>query len=545
MPSSLVDVLLRNSPAERAQILATLTPVQRKGVMQLLQAEVENPWSRYADNAIGFIEVGIGEGLWSKQREICQSVVDNQRTAVAACHAPGKSHLAGRIVAWWVASHPPGTAMAVTIAPTHRQVRTILWPHIRKVAFQNNLPGDVLTQAWKMHGDVVAYGFSPSPYDESAAQGIHAPHLLIVVDEAGGIGEVVGQALEALMTGGHTRLLLLGNPPTDKEDSWFERTCSSDLYNVIHLPASATPNFTGEEVGQCMACPAYVGAHSIATHLVDQKWVDDVISEFGADSAFVEARVHARFPRMSKDKVIPLSWVEMAEDNERFIEDDAVQLGVDVAADGGDEFAIAKADGYQVSIEHRSSGQANNNAVDVAGVILEHILAAEAVHAEREVERKVRVKIDTIGVGWGVVGILQKWGSEGKHHATIVPVNVAKAARDEKKFRNQRAEMWWNGREMFQPDPDDEDRQRVKVVGLTRQTLAQLAGPKYNSDSSGRVSIETKAAMKRRGVRSPDQAEAILLALYNPPGGPPEPTTPISVGQENPFLIGGTSRTRR
>lgn len=539
MPSNLVEEILTAEDGERTAILASLKPHHRQGILQLLRAQVDNPWSRWEDDLVGYIEDGIGESLWSKQRDICQSVIDHQRTAVAACHAPGKSHLAGRIVAWWVSVHPPGTAMAVTIAPTHRQVRTILWPHIRKVAFQNNLPGEVLTQAWKMHGDVVAYGFSPSPYDESAAQGIHAPHLLIIVDEAGGIGEVVGQALEALMTGGHTRLLLLGNPPTDKEDSWFERACSSPLYNVIHLPATATPNFTGEEVGICRSCPTFVGEHSIATHLVDQKWVDDVISEFGPDSAFVEARVHARFPRMSKDKVIPLSWIEQAlvdpDDKPEPSKTDVVRLGVDVAADGGDEMAVAMADGFTLTVRHRSSGAENNNAVDVAEMILPHILHAEQIHAERGITRKVRVKIDTIGVGWGVVGILTKWGKgqPGKpprHRSVIVPVNVAKAAKDPGKFRNQRAEMWWTGRELFQPDADGD--QTIKA-DIERKVLAQLSGPKYTSDGTGRISIETKAAMKRRGVASPDQAEACLLALYEPPGAPPDPISPVGLPQAN------------
>ena len=525
----IVDRVLTASPQERYDIYAALSTEERAALNVLLDAEIGNPWGQYEGDPIGFIEQGLGESLWSRQKEIARSVVDNQRTAVAACHAPGKSHLSARIVSWWIASHAPGTALAITIAPTFRQVRNIIWPHIRKCAAIANLPGEVLTQTWKINGDIVAYGFSPSPYDESATQGIHAPNLLIVVDEAGGIGETVGQALEALMTGGNTRLLLLGNPPTDNEDSWFERAYSSPLYHPITIGAYDTPNFTGEEVGVCKTCPAQVGRHLITKHLVDQRWVGDVVSEFGEDSPFVEARVWARFPRSTANKVIPYGWCEKAVDNDTPLAGGTIRLGIDIAADGGDEFVIAEADGYTVKVTHRASGSVNENAVDVANVCLQHIRAAEQTHAERGITDRVRVKIDTIGVGWGVVSMLQTWGKERKHNATIVPVNVSERAKDAEKFRNVRAEMWWNGRTLLQPGPQGQDLR----LAVDRPVMSQLAGPTFKADSAGRIQIETKADMKRRGVHSPDRAEAVLLAIYEPPGRDIPHFTPITIGQEN------------
>lgn len=528
----LVDRVLQADAEERYAIYSQLSDEDKAALSILLDAEENNPWAIYEGDPVGFIQKGLGEVLWSKQVEIARSVVENQRTAVSACHAPGKSHLSARIVAWWIASHAPGTALAITIAPTHRQVRNIIWPHIRRCHFLAKLPGEVLTQTWKFGGDIVAYGFSPSPYDEAATQGIHAPNLLIVVDEAGGIGEVVGQALEALMTGGNTRLLLLGNPPTDQEDSWFERCYESPLYNTITIGAYDTPNFTGEEVGLCKTCPPQVPEHKITKHLVDQRWVDDVVAEFGEDSPFVEARVWARFPRSTANKVIPFSWTEKAADNEKPIPGHIIRLGIDIAADGGDEFVIAKADGYTVTVEHRSSGKANENAVDVANVCLQHIREAEKQHADRGIPDKVKVKIDTIGVGWGVVSLLQTWGKEGRHSATIVPVNVAERAKDPEKFRNIRAELWWNGRILFQPR--DNGEQDVRLPG-DRKIMSQLAGPTFKADSSGRIQIETKAEMKRRGVTSPDRAEAVLLALYEPPGLQIPNVVPIGFEQVNEF----------
>jgi hypothetical protein len=510
MNERLVDRVLSATPEQRAEIYFSLTEDEKYALGAILDAEINNRWARWETDPIGFIENGLEETLWSKQKEILQSLVDNKRTTVPACHAPGKSHLAARAVAWWMSVHPPGTAIAITTASTFKQVRNIMWAQIRKVHIAHDLPGEILTTEWKIGGTTMAYGFRPADNNEAAVQGIHAPHLLIVVDEAGGISDKIGGALEALMTGGHTRLLVLGNPPTDQEQTWFERICNSPIYNTIPISAYDTPNFTGENTGLCKSCPTHVEEHEVSTHLVDKTWVDDVVSEFGSESPFVEARVFARFTQSGTGKVIPFTWAEAATNNEEPLDSNLIRLGVDIASDGGDEFVIALADGYKVSITHRSSGKVNANAVDVAGVILEHINAAVAIHEERGIKDKVRVKIDTIGVGWGVVSLLKTWQSEQRHQGEIIGVNVSERPKDQTKFKNQRAEMWWNARSLLQPRDGKQDL----FLDVDRQVLAQLAGPGYKSDSSGRIQIEAKADMKKRGVHSPDRAEAILLALY-------------------------------
>ena len=391
---------------------------------------------------------------------------------------------------------------------------------------------------WQRSGEIAAYGFASSDYDETSVQGIHAPHLLIVIDEAGGIGQQLGQGVEALMTGDHTRLLVLGNPPTDHEDSWFEKACNSPLFNVIPISAYDTPNFTGEDAGVCVACPPQVEAHGVASHLVDREWVEDVVQEMGEDSPFVQARVFARFTRNSAHRVIPADWVEMAVKNESPDPGTTIRLGVDVAADGGDEFVIAKADGFTVSVVHSASGSVNENAVDVSGVILRHIREAEALHEERAEQTPVRVKIDAIGVGWGVVSTLQKWGEEGKHGAEIVPVNVGERARDADKFLNVRAEMWWNGRILCQPTPRGPDLHVTVRLDVERRCQAQFGNPLFKTASAGRIVIEKKSDMKKRGVSSPDQAEAVLLALFEPPSRAKAiPVLPVSAVQDNQWRL--------
>jgi len=515
----LVD-LLTLTPRARDPWLRQLDQRDLAVLFAAARRDLGTPFGLYQDDPVGFIEIVLGEPLWSKQREIAVSVEANRRTAVPACHSASKTHLAGRLVAWWGSVWPGRTAQVVTTATKSRQVKMQLWPHIRRVVEKGGLPGSCDMMQWK-HSDgfVVAYGFSAADYDETAFSGIHAPHLLAVVDEAGGISPTLGESLESLMSGLHARLLIIGNPPVDEElaSPWFEERCLSPLYNTVRIPAAATPNFTGEITPLCGTCPIEVSPHPVADHLVSRQWVEDAVGAHGSESRYVEARVHARFPKGGPRKAIPMAWLEDAALNDDPAPSTWVRLGVDVAADGGDEFVIARAEGFTVRIVHRSAGEANMNATDVAGTVLAEIRAAEEMSRTLSSDRPVRVKVDSIGVGWGIAGVLKAWGSEGLHAAEIVAVNVAERAKEPELYANKRAEMWWNGRGLIQPRADG--RGATVRLEVPKETLAQLGLLTAGYDSSGRLRIQKKADVKARGMNSPDQADAVLLALYETEDG--------------------------
>jgi hypothetical protein len=93
--------------------------------------------------------------------------------------------------------------------------------------------------------------------------------------------------------------------------------------------------------------------------------------------------------------------------------------------------------------------------------------------------------------------------------------------------------MWWNMRTLLQPD--EEGKQELSLA-VGKKEIAQLTAPTYRSNSSGRIQIEAKADMKRRGVSSPDRAEAILLALFEPPTKQPMLAPPLSITQTSGWI---------
>jgi hypothetical protein len=254
----------------------------------------------YLDDPASWVGDVLGEHLWSKQVEIMESVRDNAQTAVPACHGPGKTFVAARIAAWWIAIHPPGTAKVLTSAPTFYQVKSILWGELATTHAKGNLPGRMNTTEWWIGDTMVAFGRKPKdpakagPDDTVADfQGTHADYLLVILDEACGIPKPLWLAALSLLTNDEGRILAIGNP--DDPQSHFAAICApgSD-WHVIPIGLKDTPNFTGEVVHE-----------SVSKRMPTQGWLDRFIAQFGLNTNAYKAKVDAKLPESRLDGIIP------------------------------------------------------------------------------------------------------------------------------------------------------------------------------------------------------------------------------------------------
>jgi hypothetical protein len=523
---------------------ADLTQVYAASVQHL-----GTPFGIYEDDPVGFVEDVLGENLWSKPREILDAIPDHRKIAVPSCFASSKSWSLAREVLHFVSVHPVGTARVVTLAPMWRQVSGIMWPEIRTAHSRAGLPGEVGNVQYKLRrGDgswfIAAQGVVGNARNESTIQGLHSSHMLLLVDEAGGLPHGVGQNLHSLLTNDDTKIVAIGNPAADNEGSWFEEFCQQPNTKVVRISAADTPALSGEVTQRCRSCPREVPPHRLARHLLQRTFVEEVIQQYGQDSPYVQAKIDARFPKGGSWRILPSTWLDAAADAAEPDDDDHVRLcdlgmhgeddpwavrrgswvrlGVDVAADGGDEMVVALLVGEDLATIRRVvSGVANESAVTVAGRVMEEIHRAARLASAIGSTQRVRVKVDTIGVGWGVTGVLKAWASEGLHDAEVVGVNVSESddrvpPRREMTPYRQRDAMWINLRDLVEPVQGDDPRLRLRV---DRKTVAQLSTPTYDVNMTGKVVVESKDSMRKRvpGLGSPDRAEAVLLAAYEPP----------------------------
>lgn len=425
-----------------------------------------------------FFRDWLGIDPWEKQVAIAESVRDHRRTAVKSCHASGKSYITARVVVWYLHAYP--SSVVITTAPTGNQVRNILWREINSAYSRAPKPllGRCLTMQVNIAPDWYALGFKASDTDADRFQGFHSERALVVIDEAAGVAESVFEALDAALTSEQARLLLIGNP-TSASGTFYDAFHSArDLYHCITIAAHDTPNLQA--------------GVTIRPYLITQQWIDDAVTRYGAESPYVQSRVHAEFPTLGDDTLIPLAWAEAANVREVATTGGELEGGLDVARLGSDSNALCIRRGPAVLAEYRWSGLDTMQTVGKVRAILTEWLGL------------VALKVDVIGVGAGVADRLREAGYP------VVDVNVASAASDPERFANLRHELWWNLRERFREG---------QIAGpFDETTLGQLTSIKYKYDSRHTAPlIESKDDMRKRGLRSPDQAEAVLLAFSQPP----------------------------
>lgn len=428
--------------------------------------------------------------LWSKQVEIMTSVRDNKRTVVHSCHATGKTFTAAQVVGWWLDVHAPGTAFVVSTAPTAPQVKALLWREIGRLHTRAELPGRTNLTEWYINDELVGFGRKPSDYNESAFQGIHAPHVLVVIDEACGVPTPLWTASEANTANAGSRILAIGNPDVLNTD--FHQACqASSGWNVVHVGYHHTPAFTGEEV------PAF-----ILDQLISREWVEDMREKWGEDSALFSAKVKGEFPAEDAEpwKVIPYHLLAKC----RYLgmentPDDVREVGIDIGA-GSDRTVIAERRGMKLGRVESFQSTDPMETVDRLALKL----------AEWNISR---AKIDSVGVGWGIYGSLKDRSSRHNprgsrtHNAEIVPVNVGQQAANHRRFVNKRAEIWFTvGRELTQSG-------RWDLEAISDEALDELNSVRYEIQGA-RIKVEPKADIIKRIGRSTDEADAILLAFY-------------------------------
>lgn len=379
--------------------------------------------------------------------------------------------------------HRPGDAFVVTSAPTGGQVKAILWREIGRAHGIAGLQGRTNLTEWYMTNprsgkeELVAFGRKPADMNPGAFQGIHAPHVLVVFDEACWMPKTLWDAADSLIANEGSRFLAIGNP--DDPASEFAELCKPGSgWNVVPISAYDTPNFTAEPVPETL--------HKV---LIGPTWVEEKRKKWGEKSPLFQAKILGRFPDRSVDGLIPYSAIRAAMERELPMTQPD-ELGVDVGA-GGDKNSVARRRGFHVRIIRRDS---EPDTMVSCGNLVNDLTVTKSRIA----------KVDYIGIGRGMTDRARELGRP------VLGVNAGWAAKDPKAFANIRAETYWVLRELFVSGNIDIDAEDEELI-------SQLASIRYKRTSRGLIIIEAKADMKARGVASPDDADAVMMAFLEPP----------------------------
>lgn len=496
----------------------------------LAQRRMARQKDSFANDPAKWAEERAGIFLWSKQKEVLRSLVDNHDTVVKAGHGVGKSFLSAVAICWWMDTRWPHGRIATT-APSLHQVESILWFEIRNVIEKVNkryaegetyapMPGRLTStngvQAWKSDdGRVLGMGRKPPDNkEEDAFQGIHAEGgVLAIGDEAVGLSEGMIDALGNITSTEASRRLLICNPTNPA--SYVGKIFREDFKNWAKITISVfdAPYFTGEEVPP-----------EVAAALTDQSYVDNKKEEYGEGTPRYLSRVQGEFAwdndnsLIMQEDIAPAHDLELPETGERPV------LGVDIAYTGRDESVIYSNDNGRVRlVDHWRQPDGDNLAI------------AQRIHDAALKTGAIEVRADSNGIGGPIVRDVIRMRDRDKADYNIVKMMGSEAAPNPIEHANGRA--WWYDtlRYALRRGEIDLDPKDTKATD-------ELMGIQYTlSTRRQALLIESKKDMKARGLGSPDFADAIVYAtaplshLAEPQPGEVMRYDPTDfVGGENP-----------
>lgn len=400
------------------------------------------------------------------------------RIAVASGNGIGKSALVAWIMLWSLSTFED--TRGIVTANTENQLRTKTWPELAK---WHRL---FIAKDWFILTATAIYSVDPEhektwridqiPWTENRTEsfaGLHnkGKRIIVLFDEASSISDQIWDVTEGALTDENTEIIwcVFGNP-TRNDGRFF------DCFNKFRH------RWTARQID------------SREARLTNKDQIKTWVEDYGEDSDFIRVRVRGVFPNTSDRQFIPSSYVEQARGRglraDQFLFAAKI-ISVDPSWTGGDEFVIGMRQGLNFKI--LATYQKNDDDFVMAGYIanFENIEKADAVFVD-------------LGYGTGIVSAGRQLGKNW----ILIPFGGASA---DPGFVNKRGEMWNSMKQWLK---------NGGAIPNDPQLCSDIIGPEYYVKSagpnSGKILLESKEDMKKRGLASPNRADALALTFALP-----------------------------
>jgi hypothetical protein len=500
---------------ERERI-ARLTEDQRTQEQARQQSTV---WRIYKDDPVAWVHDMIdwrdGEGPAGYQDEIMAAVPVHKRVSFRGPHTMGKTAMMAWVTLWYALTRDGEDWKIPTTASAWRQLTKYLWPEIRKWARRlrwdkiGRDPFDRRTELL-MHSLKLRTGeaFAMASDTPENMEGAHADRLLALFDESKTIPAETFDALEGALSGQGEAFAMAGSTPGEPVGRFYE----------IHRRAPGTEDWYVRHVTM---------EEAIVAGRMSREWAEQRAKQWGTGSAVYQNRVLGEFAASDEDSVIPLAWVEAAQDRWREIMDDPeyiwppfTALGVDVGSgsDRADKTTFALRQMHIIS-EIRRFQRADT--METAGRI-KGILDAHGG----------RAMIDAIGIGAGTLHRLREEKVRNVY-AFIAGASPKQPTGEDWRDRSgelgaadTRSAAWWHLRELLDPTYGE------NIALPPDDTLTgDLTAPKYRVQGTGKIKVESKDELRKpeRLGRSTDDGDSVIQAFWEPADREVEIPTPTGI----------------
>ena len=404
------------------------------------------------------------------QEEGLNELVNKGRVSIRSGHGVGKSALDAWSILWFILCYFP-CRIGIT-APTSTQLADVLHPEVgiwiraMPSPYQSllELKKDRLVFAPRPEHAFATFRTARSDKPE-ALQGLHSENMFVLVDEASGVDDIIFETAGGSLTGPNTKVLMTSNPTRTHGYFYDSHHKMRHLWHVIKVSC-----FDSSQVTQ--------------TYIEEQK------TKYGEDSNVYLVRVLGEFPKDDDDVLIPLSLCEDAKAREVEVVSNMMPVwGLDVARFGTCKTALVK---RQANFERGVRTWKKRDTMYISGVVLQEYEDCKSDEVPAE------INVDSIGIGAGVVDRLNELG------LPVRGVNVGETPSGKDRFNKLRDELWWRGREWL-------EQRNTKL--FSDELIGELCSVKYKIMSNGKIVVERKEDMMKRGLFSPDIADAWNLTF--------------------------------
>jgi phage terminase large subunit len=411
----------------------------------------------------------------------------NRRNSIRSGHGVGKTTL----LAWMMLHHilfrfPQKTQVT---APTEKQLFNALWPEFKKWVKKCPKELQALIEVKSDRAELISARESSfiscatsRAETPEALAGVHCDpgYVLLIGDEASGIPEQVFEAAAGSMSGHNAMTVLAGNPVRGQGFFFDTHGKLSDMWWTRKVA--------------CQDVPAQV----------TEDFIEDIKRRYGENSNAYRIRVLGEFPVSDDDTVIPFDLVELALTRDVSTSKTApVIWGVDCARFGRDRSALAKRQANRLIEPVRYWTKLDSMEL-AARIKLEWDECPDNI-------RPAEINIDVIGWGAGTVDRLRELGLPARGINTSESPATTEAAR----YANLKAELWFKARQWFANRdcrlPDQYAKREDRHVA---DLIEELTKPKYRfRKGSQKIEVESKDELKKRGMDSPDLADAFVMTF--------------------------------
>lgn len=399
-------------------------------------------------------------------------------------HGIGKSALVAWIIIWAISTYED--TKGVVTANTENQLKTKTWAEVAKwyrlfigrdyfkltaTALFSVDPDHEKT--WRI--DMVPW----SEKNTEAFAGLHnqGKRIIVIFDEGSAIPDTIWEVTEGALTDRDTQIIwaVFGNPTrnTGRFRDCFQGGRFSHRWKAAAIDSRQVPISNKKQL---------------------QRWVDD----YGEDSDFVRIRVRGIFPRIDAESFISFSLANDAVEREVLPQGGGIILGVDVGRFGDDPSVIYPRQGRD-AVSRPPEIFYGIDLMTLAGRVAAAFLRHGATIC----------MVDEGGVGGGVVDRLRQL------RIPVVGVDFGSKPDyfygEQTRYANKRAEIWGGLRDWLADGciPNISTGDDVTLV-------EELAAPTYGLNAKEAIQLESKKEMRRRGVASPNVADALACTFAFP-----------------------------